>query len=236
MGNTGKVTALCLQVRVESTRLPGKALIDIAGKSVIEHAMEALKSVPAEHHLLVTEKKSAEKLETLAEKSGFAIFVGPEEDVLGRYFLAAKEYEADTIIRATGDNPLVSPELARDILDSHRERGADYSGFLGMPLGLGVEIISRRGLETADREAKTRFYREHVCPYLYENPDRFIVNRPRVGKKHLLEEGRVTLDTEEDLVLIKRIFHDLYRGKPLDPEEIVRWLKEYSPAVLHYSA
>ena len=236
MGNSGKVTAVCLQVRVESKRLPGKALIDIEGKRVIEHAMEALKLVPADHYLVVTEEKSAPDLGSPAEEAGFTLFVGPEEDVLGRYLLAAREYDADTVIRATGDNPLVSPALARKILDSHFRRGADYSGFLGMPLGLGVEVISRRALEAAGREAQEQYHREHVCPYLYENPDRFVINRPRVSGKYLLEEGRVTLDTEEDLLLLTRIFRDLYRGSPVEAEEVVRWLKEYSPAVLHYSA
>ncbi|MFW5768599.1 MAG: cytidylyltransferase domain-containing protein [Spirochaetota bacterium] len=236
MGNSGKVTAVCLQVRIESTRLPGKALIDIEGKSVIGHAMGALKLVPADHHLLLTEEKSAPELKRPAERGGFTIFVGPEEDVLERYLLAAREYDIDTVIRATGDNPLVSPNLARDILDSHRTLGADYSGFLGMPLGLGVEVISRRALEAAGRETGEWFHREHVCPYLYENPDRFVVNRPRVSGKYLLEEGRVTLDTEGDLSLIRKIFRDLYRGRPLEAEEVVRWLKEYSPAVCHHPA
>lgn len=236
MGNSGEVTAVCLQVRIESTRLPGKALIDIEGKSVIGHAMEALKRVPADHYLMVTEEKSVHELERLAGAAGFTVFVGPEDDVLGRYLLSARHYEVDTVVRATGDNPLVSPKLARDIIESHRMRGADYSGFLGMPLGLGVEVISREGLETAGREAVKPFYREHVCPFLYENPELFVVNRPRVSGRYLLEEGRVTLDTEEDLELIRRIFHDLYSGKPVEADEVVRWLKEYSPAVVHYSA
>ncbi len=114
-----------LQVRLDSSRLPNKALLELGGRSVIEHAMLSLRRIPAAVHAIVTDEESRELLEPRAVKCGFGVAVGPRDDVLERYVLAARAYGVTRVVRATGDNPLVSWELARMALRERERRNAD---------------------------------------------------------------------------------------------------------------
>lgn len=225
---TGKQN-LCifLQVRLDSARLPKKALFDIAGKTVIEHAMLALNQVHAQVRAIVTDKESAPELSPLADSCGFSVFIGPKDDVLLRYAQAASHYGADIIMRATGDNPLVSAELASLLLARCKGGNPDYAGFLGMPLGMGVELLSRQALDTAADLAVDPYEREHVSPFIIRRPNRFRVLRP-LAPDDMRLSARVTLDTREDYEAICEIFAGLYRGKPIAARDLVDWLKTSS--------
>jgi spore coat polysaccharide biosynthesis protein SpsF len=223
------MTGVFLQVRLDSSRLPRKALLPLGGNTVIEQAMAALSSVKADVFALVTDKESLSELRSLAERWGFEVFPGPRDDVLDRYCLAAKRFGVDHIIRATGDNPLVSGLLANRILEEHLEEGADYSGFLGIPLGTGVEVLKTTSLFRARREAIDIYEREHVSPFLYHRPDQFKIYRPRAPKEFLAPDTRVTLDTEENYQFILDIYDDLYHGRPIEIEELHRYLNQVLP-------
>lgn len=223
----GEKTGIFMQVRLDSTRLPQKALLPLKGYTVIEHAMAGLKRVQADVYALVTDRKSASTLSKYAESWGFEVFSGPEEDVLLRYALAAERYSVSTILRATGDNPLVSSVLAQRILDLHLEEKADYSGFLGMPLGTGVEVINTGALKEARLEAEDPYEREHVSPFIYRREDRYRVLRPVVPEPYIFWDARVTLDTVEDYDIIKMIYRDLYDGHPIETDTVVQWLREH---------
>ncbi len=218
--------AVFLQARLDSSRLPRKALLRLGEKTVVEHTMEALARVNADVHALLTDYNSYEELAPFAVACGFDIFPGPEDDVLERFALAARFFAPETIIRATGDNPLTSPLLAERIVDIHCKHKSDYSGYLGMPLGTGVEVLDRGALLTAASEAADPYEREHVSPFLYRRPERFTITRPTVEQELLLPEAEVTLDTWEDYVLISKIFKDLYDCGPIEVPELVRWLKQ----------
>lgn len=222
--------ALFLQVRLGSTRLPGKALLPLAGRTVVEHAMAALGNVPAELYALLTEPDSAEALAPYARACGFELYIGPKDDVLARYAGACRVWKPDTVIRATGDNPLVSWELAREILRLHHERQADYSGFLDIPIGSGVEILRTEALFTAEREAVDPYEREHVSPFLYRRPARFLINRPLPEARYRLPDARVTLDTPEDYARITAVFDTLYAGSPIGLDTLVGVLAEQASA------
>ncbi len=228
MGNAGKMTAVFLQARIDSTRLPGKVLLPLAGRTIIDHVMEALKEIEAGRHVLLTDIESFADLEPHATECGFEIFRGPRDDVLSRYAGAISLYKPDYIIRATGDNPLVSSFLAREILSAHIASGAHYSGFSGAPLGTGVEVVDAPVLMRAAKEAKASYEREHVTPFIYRRPREFSIHRPSVPPEFYMPEARVTLDTEEDYRFICRIFSDIYTGRPVPADRLVQWLK--SPA------
>lgn len=213
-----------VQVRLDSNRLPEKALLDLAGRPLIGHVMQALSGVPAEVHALVSEERSAAVLEPLAEEYGFALFSGDPEDVLRRYADAVRHFGVDTVVRATGDNPLVSARLVREILQLHEERAADLSGFDDLPLGTGVEILSREALLRADARAVDPYEREHVSPYLYRHPDRFRILRTPAPEPYRLPEGRVTVDTPEDYQYVRQLMYDLYQGIPVEIGEVVQWI------------
>ncbi len=213
-----------LQVRLNSRRLPRKALLPLGDSTVVRQAMRALRRVPVEVHALLTDGSSADLLTGPARLEGFALFVGPEEDVLRRFCDAQRAFGVGTIVRATGDNPLVSAPLAERILREHRMRGADLSHYLGLPLGTGVEVVEAAALLRAGREAADPYEREHVTPYLYRHRGEFRVEEPPGPAGCLLPDARVTLDTEEDYRALQAVYRDLYRGRPIETEEVVAWL------------
>jgi spore coat polysaccharide biosynthesis protein SpsF len=214
-----------LQARLGSQRLPGKALLPLAGTTVLQLAMRALARVPAAVHALLTEPASEAAFAVPARAEGFALFVGSPEDVLDRFCRAAAHFGVDRVVRATGDNPLVSPAQAQALLTLHAAHGWEVSHFLGPPLGTGVEVAERLALELAARETADPYEHEHVTPYLYRHPKRFRVGEPQCPAAWRLPAARVTLDTAEDYERLAGVFRELYRGEPVETEELVEWLK-----------
>lgn len=219
------MTGVLLQVRLGSTRLPGKALLRLAGRPVVEHAMLALGRLPVGVHAIVTDGSSAEILRPSARRCGFALFAGPEENVLERYVLAIRYFGLDEVIRATGDNPLVSWELARMAVALRRRSAADYAAFDGPPLGTGVEVVSANALERAHRSTTDEYDREHATPFLYRHPDEFEIVRVEAPPAYRLPDARVTLDTEEDYRRLEELYAALYDGSPVPVLALVNHLR-----------
>ncbi|NOY09083.1 MAG: NTP transferase domain-containing protein [Spirochaetes bacterium] len=225
MGHRGINTAVFVQVRLDSARLPCKALLPLKGGPVIQHVMRALKPVRADYHVLLTDKHSTEVLNYLAGDEGFDVFSGPADDVLERYYLASRFYGADTVIRATGDNPLVSAYYAERILTLHREERADLSHYIGIPLGTGVEVINSRALETARNKAKDPFEHEHITTYMYRHRDIFKVMEKEAPPEATFKKVSVSIDTGKDYILLRSIYNDLYNGSPVELNSLISWLK-----------
>ena len=218
-------TGVFLQARLGSTRLPRKALLEIEGKALITHAMEALINVDADTHALLTDEASSTELGAAAAACGFSLFTGSADDVLDRFVKAAYLYDVETIIRATGDNPLVDSAAAELVLSSHLLAGADYSGFDNMPLGTGVEVLKVSALIRAANESSDNYDHEHVSPYLYKNPEIFKINRISAPPQFCLPGSSVTVDNEDDFRYLVKLYSGLYRGRPLSIEDIIPWLK-----------
>lgn len=218
------MTAVCLQVRLDSTRLPGKALMKIEDLTIIEHAMRALKGIEADKFLLLTTEECLEALSPYSDNWGFDLFAGPKEDVLKRFLLAARKYNISTVIRATGDNPLVSAQVANQVLKEHRSGGFDYSNWTDAPLGTGIEIVETDALERAADETAELYDHEHVTPWIYNNPDRFDLNIHQVPDQYLYK-CKVSVDTQDDLDEMKKIFSQLYREEPIEIDRLVEYLK-----------
>ncbi len=219
-------TGIFVQIRMGSTRFAGKALVEIEGLPIARHVMRALALVPADVRALLTDAVSADALEPEAQAEGWELFAGPADDVLLRYRLAAEKYAVGRVVRATGDAPLVSPRLTREILGIHDERRADLSHFLHCPLGTGVEVIETRALCEAERHAAEPAYREHITQYLYANRDRFRVEEPDCPRDCMLSGVYVTVDTPADRDRVRRIFAALYDGRPVETDRLVQWLRE----------
>lgn len=215
-----------LQARMGSQRLPGKALLPLGGLPLLQVAMRALAAVPGGVHALLTEPASASAFAAPARAEGFELFIGSAEDVLDRFCAAAARYGVERVVRATGDNPLVSPAQVRALLELHQEQGWELSHYLGPPLGTGVEVVEVRALQRANRESADPYEHEHVTAYLYRHPDLFRVGEPSCPPAWRLPEARVTVDTAEDYARVGRIFRELYRGQPIETEELIGWLEE----------
>ncbi len=225
MGNFRGITAVFLQARLNSTRLAEKALLLLQNKSVLEHAMLSLKKIPTDYHVLLTDAASTELLKPIADDCGFNIFTGAADDVLLRFSDALEIYKVDDFIRATADNPLVSYEYAYKLLKLHIENKADYSGYSGLPLGCGVEVVKASSLKIADLNSSDPYEREHVSPYLYFREEQFKILRPKADSNHTFSDSRVTLDTLDDYRYISRIFADLYKGESVKIDDLLNWLK-----------
>jgi len=212
-------TAVILQSRRGSTRLPGKAFLPLGGRALTHTVLEALRAArEPEVFILAVPQGDLEAFAPLAEEHGFRLFGGSEEDVLARYAGAAAMSACDTIVRATGDNPFVCPQLLDEIVRAHSAQSARSAGdvalshYLGIPPGSGVEVISASALAEADRQAGTPYEREHVTPWIYANRPRFIVEEPDLA----LDPGiRLTVDTAEDLARAERILAALGGERPI---------------------
>ncbi len=217
-------TGIFVQVRLGSTRLPRKATLPLPGGNIIQHVMRSLVSVPADVRALLTDEASAKELIPFADGEGYALFIGPAQDVLARYCMACREYAVSRVVRATGDNPLTSASLAREILGIHAGARADLSHYLGCPLGTGVEVVEADALYAAEKDAKAPDEREHMTTFLYRHPERFAILEPMAPARARLAEAHVSVDTPDDFDRVKSIFEALYVDRPLEADEVVDWL------------
>ncbi len=197
------MTALILQARLDSSRLPGKALLPLGGEAMIYRVMRRLSTIPAESRILACPADAEALFSPLARRAGFILKIGPKDDVLARYALIVREIAADAVIRATGDNPFVLVDAAAAIVAEGFARNADYAAYTDLPYGAGVEFIKGEALLRADHEATLPYEREHVCPYIYKRPERFVTHRPKAPAdwRRAAADGRafrLTVDTEDD--------------------------------------
>jgi spore coat polysaccharide biosynthesis protein SpsF len=203
------LTAIVLQARIDSTRLPGKSLLLLDGQPLIFRVMEALNQVPANIRILACPEDSLSSFTSLAREAGFQILAGPKEDVLERYCMAIRKYSIDRVIRATGDNPFVFADAASSLNDEAVSQKADYAGYAELPYGAGVESVAASALLRACEQAKLPSEREHVCPYLYNHPELFTLHRPSAPARWHYPDIRLTVDTQEDFDRAKELYNSL---------------------------
>ena len=192
------MTAIVLQARLDSSRLPGKALLLLDNKPLVFRVMEALNHIQSDFKILACTEDSFSSFAPLAKEAGFEIFAGPKDDVLARFCQVIKKFSIDRVIRATGDNPFVFADAADALSKEAVSLNADYSGFMELPYGAGVESVLSSALMRAFNEAALPSEREHVCPYLYNHPEIFKLHRPCALSKWRYPQMRVTVDTQED--------------------------------------
>ncbi|MDR0551827.1 MAG: transglycosylase SLT domain-containing protein [Spirochaetaceae bacterium] len=196
-------TAVVLQARLDSSRLPSKALLPLAGKPAIQRVMEALTPIKADEYALACPEDCVQVFSPLACACGFRLVTGSKDDVLDRYVTACRALGFDNepcarIIRATGDNPFVFADAASAINEAAIARNADYAAYAELPYGAGVESIAVRALLRAGNEASAAAEREHVCPYIYGHPEIFSLYRPAAPDKWRHPELRLTIDNGDD--------------------------------------
>jgi len=210
-------TVSVIQARMGSTRVPGKVMKDLKGSTVLSHIISRVKQANLIDDIVIatTTRSQDDIVADEAKKYGAKVFRGPEDDLLARYYFAAKENDAQAIVRITSDCPLIDPHIVDDIVGFYHANDYDAVTNGGhdpsrrtFPRGLDTAVFSFAALEKAFAEAKEQFEREHVTPYIYKH---FRVFYYRCSKD--LSQYRLTLDTEEDYQLIKEIYERLYRGQ-----------------------
>lgn len=204
-----------LQSRLDSTRLPCKALHDLEGKPLISRCMESLSRIPCHRHVLACDPGSFLAFESLAGREGFRIVTGPKDDVLTRYVQAARQEGVELILRATGDNPLVHPGLSALLADLLEEDGADYALFRDCAVGASVECVTLDALERLVRMDPDAYEREHVCPGIYRRPETFRLLYPEAPGWAGRKPERYSIDTPEDYRFIRSLYRDHPECRPL---------------------
>ena len=208
------MTGIILQARLDSTRLPEKALLSVGGKPLIFRIMEALNCIPADLRILACAQDSLSSFSPLAAQAGFEIFAGPKDDVLERYCQVIRRFDITRVIRATGDNPFVFTDAAAAINAEALALNADYAGYSELPYGAGVESVCAASLLRAGSETSLPYDREHVCPYLYIHPELFSLHRPLAPLRWQGSNIRLTVDTQEDFDRTL-VLYDALKNEPL---------------------
>lgn len=212
-----------------SSRLPGKILMPLAGTSVLQHVIDRVSASAVFDAIVVatTDQSIDDCTAELAQDCGAQVARGNEQDVLGRFGVAAEASQADCIMRITADCPLIDPWILRQMVRNAEELQADVvtnSRLRTFPRGLDAEYFTRAALDIALHEAKAPYQREHVTPFFYEHPDRFAI-ADYTGEKDY-SDLRLTLDTTEDYKLLKLIFDKADDPTTLDLSAIVSMLEQ----------
>jgi len=209
------MVVVIIQARMGSSRLQGKVLKEILGKPMLWHLINRLKRSKLIDKIIIatTDKERDKPILKLAQELGIDSFAGSEEDVLDRYYQAAKKYNADTVVRITADCPLIDPELVDKVIGHYLENidRLDYAhSGIGYPDGIvETEVFSFIALEKAWREARLASEREHVTAYIWKNPQLFRTDT--VENEEDLSHMRLVVDDERDFQLVTEIFKNLYR-------------------------
>lgn len=203
-----------IQARMGSSRLPGKVLADIEGRTMLARVIDRVRLAREVHDVLVATSDAAgdDAVAAAAAAEGLTAVRGSEHDVLDRYVQAARHARLDVVVRVTADCPLLDPDLTdaviRLVIDGQGQ--VDYAANTlrrTFPRGLDVEVAPMATLERAWREARSLHERAHVFPWVYEVPGRCRL----AGVTHDTDWShlRWTVDTPEDLAAVRGIYRAL---------------------------
>ena len=197
-----------IQARMGSTRLPGKVLEDIGGKTMLARVVLRTKQARLLHEAIVatTTARNDDAIVDECQRLDFEVYRGEEHDVLDRYYQTAVAYKLDIIVRITSDCPLIDPTLIDQIIGEFLSKEPDYASNVvkrSYPIGLDVEVMTINALEHAWRKADQPYERTHVTPFIYENPSLF--HLMQISGEVDYSHYRWTVDTHEDLAFVRTI-------------------------------
>ena len=225
-------TVTIVQARMGSTRLPGKVLQDLAGEPMLARVVNRTCRAKTLQEVVIATTTNAldDVIVNLCKARDWPWFRGSEDDVLDRYYQAARKHQADLIVRITSDCPLIDPEIVDQVVREFLERQpeVDYASNTWpqrtFPRGLDTEVMRLDVLERAWREDSNPAWREHVTPYIYRNPDRFRIHN--VLSQVDYSAMRWTVDTLEDLAFVRQIY-DYFGHDRFSWREVLKVLEEH---------
>lgn len=193
-------TAVIVQARMTSSRLPGKMMMPIAGRPLLAHVLERVKKIKQADIVILAVPASdiSTPLRDVASSFNVVTFTGSEHDVLDRYYMAAKAHDPTVIVRITGDCPLIDPEVCDEVISLRRRHHAEYASNVhprSFPKGLDCEVFTRLALNRAKQAATDGHDKEHVTPWIIRNYPK--LNLP--SGKFNLAKLNWCVDTQEDL-------------------------------------
>jgi spore coat polysaccharide biosynthesis protein SpsF (cytidylyltransferase family) len=217
-------TLAVIQARSGSTRFPRKVLAPLQGRPLLAHVIERVSRATLIDGVVVatTAAPRDDDVESLALRSGAYVTRGPEDDVLSRYLLAAREHGAGVIVRITADCPLVDPAIVDLVIRARAGESADYASNVAPPTypdGYDVEALTAECLFRIDRDATLAYEREHVTIRVREHLDEYRTAQVRNDRD--LSWMRLTVDLPEDLDRVARLLASLPATPPPGLAEVV---------------
>ena len=221
-----------VQARMGSSRLPGKVLKEVNGKPLIEILLYRLSQSKKIDKIIIATSKNKENdsLAKTVKKLGFDVFRGSEDDVLDRYYQAAKHYNPKAVVRITGDCPLIDPAIVDKAVDLFEKDDVQYVNNVTPPTypdGMDVEIFSFEALEEAYKKAVSSHDREHVSTFIRNNKNytkSYLTNEKNYGNE------RLTIDEPDDLKVVSGIIDLFWPNLDFDLNNIMA-LKEKTPSL-----
>jgi spore coat polysaccharide biosynthesis protein SpsF len=207
-------TILIIQARLGASRLPGKVLLPLGGKPVLEHVYERCRRATTVHKVLIatTLNPLDDVLEAWCHQRGYPVYRGDENNVLSRYVELARQTEAEIIVRVTADCPLIDPVTIDRVIQALRLSDSDYAHVMAeekfpeaMPRGFNVEAFWAQTLGRIEQRAALPRHREHVTLLVEENSS-FKILRLASPKGWARPHYRLTLDTPLDFIMLQRLF------------------------------
>jgi len=217
-----------LQARMSSTRFPGKIMMTVKNRPIIDYVITQLQySKNIEQIVIATTNNQIDDiLIEYAKKKLIPIFRGSEEDVLDRYYNCAKKFNFSSIVRITSDNPLVDPEIIDNAIEKFKSGDFDFISTEHpptLPQGYAVEVFSFEALKNSWKNAKKKSEREHVSPYMYNNPQLFKLHN--IEFKNDLNHIRCTLDRKNDFVFLEKIILE-QKEQPILLKDVLDFVKK----------
>lgn len=202
-------TVALIQARMASSRLPGKVLMKLGSTSVLSRVVCRARRARLVDEVVVatTTETGDDSIVEECKRQRVTVTRGREDDVLDRYYEAARQVQASTIVRITADCPLIDATLIDDVALAFQRQSPDYASntlVRTYPRGLDTEVLSFEALERAWRDAKQPWERAHVTPFLYRHPE--IFRLVSVRSDHDYSRHRWTLDTPEDYEFLREVY------------------------------
>lgn len=201
---------IVVQCRYNSRRLPGKALLELAGRPMLEFLLRRLGPAAARPGTLLllatTEQRADDAVAAVGRALDIPVIRGATDDLLARYRQCLAVYPARQVVRVTADNPLTCPAMLTACLDWLRDHDPDYLAVDGMPYGTATDVFAARTIAWLDRQATDVAEREHINLHILRNPDKFAIQQLKAPKEICRPELRLTVDTAEDYAHLVSLF------------------------------
>ena len=213
---------IVVQARMSSSRLPGKVMLPVLGKSILFRMIERLRMISRKAQIIIatTDDKNDDIIEQEAWQMNIACYRGSLNNLLDRHYRAGLQLNADLVLKIPSDCPLIDPQIIDKVLRFYFDHAGEYDYVSNLhpatfPDGNDVEILTMDCLERTWKEARRPFELEHTTPYIWEHPGKFRIGNVTMEKgSDYSMSHRFTIDYEADYQFIKRVFEELYTANP----------------------
>jgi spore coat polysaccharide biosynthesis protein SpsF (cytidylyltransferase family) len=215
-----------ISCRLESTRLPNKAILKVGNISSIQRCINQVKNSNFKDIVLATSSKEKSSiLEKISKKNRIGFFKGSDENLVLRNLQVAKKMNYDHIIRVTGDSPLISYELMNSLVADHLMNNSDYTFNENLPLGTRSEVINVSALSEVYSKTRTDRYGEYLSLFFKNNPNFFRINKLNYMTIEKFKNIRINLDYMSDLKFINQLLSFFHNKKLISLKEIFIYLE-----------